>query len=100
VQRDDHKISRGSASCDEGEEFRCRNCTHSGIFGPDTALNKAKGGTRYLRVANQAAALPPSILRLWRPFTIGPSRTGISGEADAPIFPFSQFREMPAPPTA
>jgi len=42
MQRDDHKISRGSGSCDEGEEFRCRNCTHSAIFGPDTALNKAK----------------------------------------------------------
>ena len=43
MQGDDHKISCGSGSCDEGKELRCRNCTHSGIFGLDTALNKAKG---------------------------------------------------------
>jgi hypothetical protein len=45
VQGDHHEISRGSFSCDEGKELRCRNCTHSGIFGLDTALNKAKGGS-------------------------------------------------------
>ena len=43
VQGHYHEISRGSFSCDEGKELRCRNCTHSGIFGLDTALNKAKG---------------------------------------------------------
>ena len=43
MQRDDHEISRGSFTCDEGKELRCRYCTHSGIFGRDAALNKVKG---------------------------------------------------------
>jgi hypothetical protein len=43
VQRHDHEIPWSSAGCDEGKELRCRNCTHLGIFGLDTALNKAKG---------------------------------------------------------
>ena len=94
MQGDDHKISCGSGSCDEGKELRCRNCTHSGIFGLDTALNKAKGGTRCpQRVANQASALPPGILRLWRLFAIGPSRTGIfrrSRSTYIPIFTISR----------
>ena len=42
MQRDDHKISAGSGDWNEGQKVRCRNGTHLGIFGRDTALNKAK----------------------------------------------------------
>src|SRR6266576_5935912 len=41
MQRHDHEIPCGSAGCDKGKKVRCRNCTHWGIFGLDTALNKA-----------------------------------------------------------
>jgi len=42
VQRDDHKISASNGGWNEGQKVRCRNGTHLGIFGRDTALNKAK----------------------------------------------------------
>src|SRR6266480_2014360 len=43
MQRDDDKILRGVGRCNEWKELRCRNRTHSGIFGLSAALNKAKG---------------------------------------------------------
>ncbi len=80
MQGDDHKISCGGASCDEGKELRCRNCTHSRIFGLDTALNKAKGGLKGT----------PS----------RPSQPLTARKSSVLSSPFSQFRENPTPPTA
>jgi hypothetical protein len=52
VQRDDDKIPCSARCSNEWEKLRCRNRTHSGIFGSEAALNKTKAQGATFQVAS------------------------------------------------
>jgi hypothetical protein len=93
VQRDDHKIPRRGGRRNEWKELRCGNRTHSGIFGSQAALNKAKGSVEQRLLRRRVLYRPLSSAEVPGPRVFQRPMRSDSARYSAIAYSFSGFRK-------